>query len=145
MIWQKSTIIVLIILNMSRLVAQEVITVDNISRLESTARIDFPTDAFETGWFVVSDDARYAATVSLESAVVIWDLPTQRVSETYTVTGADGLPARVINADFAEDTHLLAAIHNDGATNFIAYHFAVLKLRKSSPPQWHPMIRSVFG
>lgn len=97
------------------------ITAANISRLQSTTHLDFASlDAdFVTGWFALNHTGTQFAVVTQQQAIWILDDSGELLAQPLSVTGADDLPAGVVDVAFGRDG--VAAIFFDGAMTTILY------------------------
>ena len=92
--------------------ASPVINSVNITQLQSVMTINFANYAdvigeFDTGWFVINDDASRIATVNNDDSVVIWDSAGQ-VEQFY----ASELESDIVDLDFSPMSDMFFSLHN---------------------------------
>lgn len=100
----------------------EVITAENIQRLQSVMHIDFselPDDVIgvDSGWFTLSTDGYYIALVRRDGGLVIFNSGGALV-DTFTVAAANGEASTILDVVWSQDNVTVASLHTDGERYF---------------------------
>lgn len=103
----------------------EVITASNIGDLKSVFTIEFAdlqSARIENGWFALSPDGEYMATISRNNEVIVWNGLGQMV-DSYGIQTEDGLTSTVLDAAFHTEPGLLVSAHAAGDAFYVAYRY----------------------
>lgn len=103
----------------------EVITASNIASLKSVLTIEFAdlqSMHIENGWFALSPDGEYMATMSRDNQIVVWNASGQ-VIDSYAIQTEDDLTATVLDAAFNTEHGLLTSAHAAGDAFYVVYRY----------------------
>ena len=103
------------------------ITANNVTTLSTALTIDFdvaPPEAGEiiSGWLRVDPTANHVMTINRANDLLLWDLTTGELEAVYTVPGADGTNANMMDIAWSEDSTQVYSLHTDGGAYYIAVY-----------------------
>jgi len=122
------TVLALLLLIVGAAAAQEFgsepVSAGSITRLVPAQTVEFadaPVEAGDliNGWFALSSDGSHLVSMNRAGGLVLWDAD-GRWLDTYSIRGADGQPATVLDAAFSVDDSRVVSLHSDGAGYTIA-------------------------
>ncbi len=119
----KIIILVVLMLIQTEQPGAPIITAENIERLVPVAAAAFDqpqVSAVDSGWFALSPDGQYAAVVSRDGSLVIFE-DTGEIADQFRPDTAGSAALTVLDADFAEEGQL-AAVYTDGIRYVVAVH-----------------------